>query len=49
VSFGDINWEGLICRIFGHKETINTVDSEGPWYVYCSRCYIWLGEVDDAE
>jgi hypothetical protein len=44
-----VNWEALICRIFGHKETINTVDSEGPWYVYCSRCYIWLGEVDDAE
>jgi hypothetical protein len=44
-----VNWEGIICRIFGHKRRINTVDSEGPWYVYCARCYVWLGEVDDLK
>jgi hypothetical protein len=41
-----VNWEAIICRIFGHKRRVNTVDSEGPWYVYCARCYTFIAWVD---
>jgi hypothetical protein len=43
-----VNWEGLICKLLGHKRTVNTVDSEGPWYVYCRRCYVFIENVKET-
>jgi hypothetical protein len=44
-----VNWEGLICKLLGHKRTVNTVDSEGPWYVYCARCYVFIEFVKETK